>query len=86
MASATDAQVPYVVAALYAELVRATVKDVQPTELVKIQTEWYEKFQAVGGSKLWWILRVAKPRAERGEDVSELKKAFDETMEKWLME
>lgn len=83
---ATDAQVPYIAAAMYAELVRATVKNCSPVELAKIQTEWYEKFHAKGGSKMWWILRVAKMRAERGEDVSSLKKAFDETMNKWLLE
>lgn len=55
-------------------------------KLVNIQTEWYDKFHAVQGSKIWWILRVAKKRAERGEDVSNLKKAFDETMEKWFLE
>jgi hypothetical protein len=71
---------------MYAELVRATVKNCSPVELVKIRTEWYEKFHAKGGSKMWWILRVAKMRAERGEDVSSLKKAFDEAMNKWLME
>ena len=83
---ATDAQVPYIAAAMYAELVRSTVKNCSPVELAKIKTEWYEKFHAKGGSKMWWILRVAKMRAERGEDVSSLKKAFDETMNKWLLE
>lgn len=83
---ATDAQVSYIAAAMYAELVRATVKNCSPVELDKIQTEWYETFHAKGGSKMWWILRVAKMRAERGEDVSSLKKAFEETMNKWLLE
>jgi hypothetical protein len=83
---ATESQVPYIAAAMYAELVRATVKNSSPVELAKIKTEWYEKFHAKGGSKMWWILRVAKMRAERGEDVSSLKKAFEETMNKWLLE
>lgn len=83
---ATEEQIPYIAAAMYAELVRATVKNCSPVELAKIQTEWYEKFHAKGGSKMWWIIRVAKMRAERGEDVSSLKKAFDETMNKWLLE
>lgn len=82
----TEAEAPAVAAALYAALVRATVKDVQPTDLVKIQTEWYERFHAVGGSKLYWILRVARERAEKGEDVSQLKAAFDATMNRWLKE
>jgi hypothetical protein len=82
----TDAQVPYIAATMYAELVRATVKSCSPVELYKIKTEWYEKFHAKNGSKLWWILRMAKKRAERGEDVSNLKKAFDETMNKWVLE
>lgn len=82
----TEAEAPAVAAALYAALVRATVKDVQPAGLVKIQTEWYERFHAVGGSKLYWILRVARERAEKGEDVSQLKAAFDATMNRWLKE
>lgn len=82
----TEAEAPAVAAALYAALVRATVKDVQPADLVKIQTEWYERFHAVGGSKLYWILRVARERAEKGEDVSQLKAAFDATMNRWLKE
>lgn len=83
---ATEAQVPYIAAAMYAELVRATVKNCSPVELAKIKTEWYERFHAKGGSKLWWILHMAKICAERGEDVSSLKKAFDETMNKWILE
>ena len=82
----TEADAPAVAAALYAALVRATVKDVQPADLVKVQTEWYERFHAVGGSKLYWILRVARERAEKGEDVSQLKAAFDATMNRWLKE
>lgn len=82
----TEAEAPAVAAALYAALVRATVKDVQPADLVKIKAEWYERFHAVGGSKLYWILRVARERAEKGEDVSQLKAAFDATMNRWLKE
>lgn len=78
--------VPSFAAAVYATIVYATVPNMSSVELIKIKEEWYEKFSAVGGSKLYWILRVAKERAERGEDVSSLKKAFDETMEKWLNE
>ena len=82
----TEAEAPDVAAALYVALVSATVKDVQPADLVKIRTEWYERFHAVGGSKLYWILKVARERAEKGEDVSRLKAVFDATMNRWLME
>jgi hypothetical protein len=78
--------VPSFAAALYATIVHATVPNMSSVELIKIKEEWYEKFSAVEGSKLYWILRVAKERAERGDDVSSLKKAFDETMAKWLNE
>lgn len=77
------------VASFAAELAKmefSNVKDCSPVELAETQTEWYEKFHAKRGSKVWWILRVAKVRAELGEDVSSLKKAFDETMNKWLLE
>ena len=83
---AAEADIPRIAAALYASLVKATVKDIQPAELVKVETEWYERFHAVGGSKLYWILKVARERAEQGEDVSRLKAVFDATMNRWLME
>ena len=83
---ATEARIPYIAAATYAEFVRSTVKKCSPIDLSKIKTEWYEIFQAKGGSKMWWILYMARMRAERGEDVSSLKKAFYKTMSKWLLE
>lgn len=78
--------VPLFAAAVYATIVHATAPNMSSVELIKIKEEWYEKFSAVEGSKLYWILRVAKERAKRGDDVSSLKKAFDETMAKWLNE
>ena len=83
---ATETRIPYIAAATYAELVRSTVKKCSPIDLSKIKIEWYEIFQAKGGSKMWWILYMARMRAERGEDVSGLKKAFYKTMNKWLLE
>lgn len=86
LAKATEADAPAIAAAVYARLVALTVKGVDPVALVKIQTEWYGRFTAVPNSKLWWILRIAKEKAERGESVDDLKEAFDRTIEAWLKE
>lgn len=50
----------------------------------KTRGEWYEKFSASPGSRAYWILRTARIMAERGEDVSELKKLFDELLVRFL--
>lgn len=55
-------------------------------EAKPILAEWYERFQAEPCSRAWWILRIAKERAERGESVEKLKEAFDATMRAWLDE
>lgn len=86
LAKATEADAPAVAAAVYARLVALTVKGVEPVELATLQAEWYERFKATPSSKAWWILRVAKERAERGESVERLKDAFDATMAAWLAE
>ena len=86
LAKATEADAPAIAAAVYARLVALTVKGVDPVALEKIQAEWYERFKAMPSSKAWWILRVAKERAERGESVEKLKDAFDATMRAWLEE
>lgn len=86
LAKATEADAPAIEAAVYARLVALTVKGVDPVALAKIQAEWYERFKATPSSKLWWILRIAKEKAERGESVDDLKEAFDRTIEAWLKE
>ena len=86
LAKATEADAPAIAAAVYARLVALTVKGVDPVVLAKIQAEWYERLKATPSSKAWWILRVAKERAERGESVEKLKDAFDATMRAWLAE
>ena len=86
LAKATEADAPAIAAAVYARLVALTVRGVDPVALAKIQAEWYERLKATPSSKAWWILRVAKERAERGEPVEKLKDAFDATMRAWLAE
>ena len=86
LAKATASDAPAIAAAVYARLVALTVKGVDPVALAKIQAEWYERFKATPSSKAWWILRVAKERAERGESVEKLKEIFDATMRAWLAE
>jgi len=85
-AAPAEAQTDAVLAAVYARLVAQMAKGVSPVALEKLQAEWYERFKAVPSSKAWWILRVAKERAERGESVEKLKEAFDATMRAWLAE
>jgi len=38
----------------------------------------------MGGSRLHWILKLARERAARGESVENLKRAFDTSMTRWL--
>lgn len=71
---------------VYATFVKMTSKMVSKGELASLRKEWYEKFQATPSSRLWWILNLARERAEQGADVSDLKKLFDETMANWLQE
>lgn len=52
--------------------------------MAKVKTEWYEKFEGVGGSRVYWILMLAREKAAKGDDVSKLKKAFDTSMTRWL--
>ena len=86
LAKVAEADAPSVAVAVYSRLVELTVQGVAPAELVKLQTEWYERFAAMPSSKAWWILRIAKEKAERGEPVEKLKEAFDATMREWLAE
>lgn len=75
---------PKVVAALYSKLIEITVPDIEKVKIVQLKTEWYEKFEAAGGSRLYWILKLAREKAARGESVEDLKRAFDTSMTRWL--
>ncbi|MBQ6340422.1 MAG: hypothetical protein IJI36_14880, partial [Kiritimatiellae bacterium] len=86
LAKATEADAPAIAAAVYARLVALTATGVDPVALAKLQAEWYERFKATPSSRAWWILRVAKERAECGESVEKLKEAFDATMRAWVEE
>ena len=86
LAKATETDAPAIAAAVYARLVALTATGVDPVALAKLQAEWYERFKATPSSRAWWILRVAKERAERGESVEKLKEAFDATMRAWVEE
>ena len=74
------------VAETYIGLVKITTPTISAQELIDIRKEWYDKFHAHSGSKMWWILRIAKQKAENGEDLTEIKKSFEEAFKQWLAE
>ena len=86
LARVAESDAQKVAAAVYAAIVRVTTPSIEPAELVRVQAEWYERFKATPSSKAWWILRVARERAARGEPVEKLKQTFDATMRAWLEE
>ena len=55
-----------------------------PAEKMKLPSGWYDMFHAVYGSRAYWILTIARARAENGEPVSDLKDRFDATIRAWL--
>jgi len=57
-----------------------------PAALASRRVAWYDKFSAVEGSTLFWILHTAREKAERGESTEELEAAFDAVVALWLAE
>lgn len=55
-----------------------------PAHKMKLPRGWYDMFHAVYGSRAYWILAIARARAENGEPVSDLKDRFDATIRAWL--
>ena len=55
-----------------------------PAQKMKLPSGWYDMFHAVYGSRAYWILTIARARAENGEPVSDLKDRFDATIRAWL--
>lgn len=56
----------------------------EPSQMRKVPTEWYDMFYSKYGSRAYWILAIARARADRGESVSDLKDRFDATIRAWL--
>ena len=77
LAMAVESNLPNVLSAVYAKMMQVTVPGISQVDLVKARLEWYEKLVAIPSSKAWWILQVAKQRAEQGQSVEDLKKLFD---------
>lgn len=86
LAMAVESNLPNVLAAVYAKMMQVMVPGISQVDLVKVRLEWYEKLVAVPASKAWWILEVAKKKAEQGQSVEDLKKLFDETINIWLQD
>lgn len=64
--------------------VDAVALEAASEEIDRLRRPWYEKMSAPYGSKAYWVLRIAKDRASRGEDVSKLKETFDDIVKNWL--
>ena len=56
----------------------------EPTKTIPIPTEWYDIYHARYGSRIYWILAIARDRSKRGEDVSDLKARFDFMIRSWV--
>ena len=86
LAEATEANLPSILAAVYTKLAEASAPESMPVDMIKTRLEWYERLVAVPASKAWWLLQIAKERAEKGESVEQLKLLFDKTIQDWLDE
>lgn len=86
LASASEAQVPAILAALESRISSMTVPDVQRVIEVAVRDKWYERFVAVPGSKLYWIIKIAKEKAASGKNVDDLERAFYKTLQDWAKE
>lgn len=65
---------------------RLLARRIPPGRLVKQpSSEWYDRFTAQGGSKLWWIISEARRRAAAGQPIDDLRAAFDHAMAEWIM-
>ena len=86
VAKASAAEVPSIMAAIESGITKMDVADIWKVVEVASRDKWYERFEGEPGSKMWWILNVAREMAKDGKDVSKLKEAFDITMSKWISE
>ena len=89
VSSLTEANAGDCFAALLAAYNKVKAQSVNPANTVSSTFDpklWYESNYAPGGSRLWAIVQRAKFAAARGEDLTELHKAFLQTLNAWIME
>ena len=56
------------------------------SKLENREKEWYEQYSAPYGSHLWWLLKIARDKARKGEQTMTIREAFDTAMTEWVFE
>ena len=102
LASASESQIASLTAALIQQLskldsdqfnqivqqsqTKMTVDGLKALAQVVVFNKWYNRFQAVPGSKMYWILEIAKAKDEAGQDTSNLEMLFKQALDAWTSE
>lgn len=71
-----------------AVLETGTSRQIEAVKESNLSDKWYDKYYAPEGSRVYWILRIAKTRAEQGrdDDVAKLYGIYLDSLDRWLTE